>query len=94
VSRPRLLPHLTRFRRRAHDQVAGVLPLERSVRQRGHTAARCRTLRSRAVHRAYRRPVTDLPLAGVKLLWHLQVRHFFCRHAACLDGIGAILPFI
>ena len=33
--------------------------------------------------------VADLPLAGVKLLLHLQVRRFFCRHTACLRRIFA-----
>jgi transposase len=33
--------------------------------------------------------VADLPLAGVKLLLHLQVRRFFCRPTACLRRIFA-----
>jgi len=41
------------------------------------------------VHSTYQRTVADLPLGGVKLLCHLQVRRFFCRQAACLRRIFA-----
>jgi transposase len=88
LSLQRFLPHLTRFRLRAHDQVEGVLHLELSVRPRSAVCPSCRH-RSRAVHRSYRRTVADLPLAGVQLLLHLQVRRFFCRHSACLRRIFA-----
>jgi transposase len=64
------------------------LHLELSVQQRSAVCPSCRH-RSRAVHSAYRRTVADLPLAGVKLLLHLQVRRFFCRYAACVRRIFA-----
>jgi transposase len=88
LSLQRLVPHLTRFRLRAHDQVEGVLHLELGVRQRSAVCPSCRH-RSRAVHSVYWRMVADLPLAGVKLLLHLQVRRFFCRPTACLRRIVA-----
>ena len=82
------MPHLTHFRLRAHDQIAGVLHLELGVRQRFAVCPSCR-YRSRAVHSIYRRTVADLPLAGAKLFLHLQVRRFFCRHATCPQRIFA-----
>jgi transposase len=82
------LPHLTHFRLRAHEQIEGVWHLELSVRQRSAACPSCR-YRSRAVHSVYRRTVADLPLAGAMLVLHLQVRRFFCRHAACPRRIFA-----
>ena len=41
------------------------------------------------MHGAYRRTVADLPLAGVTLVLHLEVRRFFCRHATCPPRIVA-----
>src|SRR5215475_7214538 len=35
------------------------------------------------------RTVADLPLAGAMLVWHLQVRRFFCRRTACSRRIFA-----
>jgi transposase len=88
LSLQRLLPHLTHFRLRAPDQIEGVWHLELSVRQRSAACPSCRS-RSRAVHSVYRRTVADLPLAGATLVLHLQVRRFFCRHAACPRRIFA-----
>src|SRR5207245_1191136 len=39
--------------------------------------------RSTAGHRAYRRTVADLPMAGTQVLLPLQVRRFCCRQLAC-----------
>ena len=59
-----------------------------SSRRRAAVCPSCR-YRSRAVHSVYRRTVADLPLAGATLVLHLQVRRFFCRHAACPRRIFA-----
>jgi hypothetical protein len=88
VSLPMLLPHLTRFRLRARRWMNGMWHVDLSSRRRSAACPSCRH-RSRAVHRAYRRTVADLPLAGAKLFLPLQVRRFFCRHAACPQRIFA-----
>jgi hypothetical protein len=41
------------------------------------------------VDSVYQRTVADMPLAGATLVLHLQVRRFFCRHAACPRRIFA-----
>jgi transposase len=76
------LPHLARFRLRAHRWMHGRWHVDLSSRRRAAACPSCQH-RSRAVHSAYRRTVADLPLAGAALVLHLQVRRFFCRHATC-----------
>jgi hypothetical protein len=49
VSLPVLLPHLTRFRLRAHRWMKGIEPLDLSRRRRSAACPRCQH-RSRAVH--------------------------------------------
>jgi transposase len=41
------------------------------------------------VHSSYRRTIADRPIAGTRVFIHLQVRRFFCRHAACPRRIFA-----
>jgi transposase len=41
------------------------------------------------VHSSYGRTIADVPIAAIRVLIHLQVRRFFCRHAACLRRIFA-----
>jgi transposase len=88
VSLPMLLPHLTRFRLLAHRWIDGILHLNLSLRRRSAVCPSCQH-RSRAVHSSYRRTVADLPLAGVQLILHLQVRRFVCRHTVCPRRIFA-----
>jgi transposase len=82
------LPHLTCFRLLAHHRIDGVWHLDLSARQRSAACPQCRH-RSTAVHSAYRRTVADLPMGRTQVLLHLQVRRFFCRHAACPRRIFA-----
>ena len=88
ASLQRLLPHLARFRLGAHRWMNDVWHVDLSSRRRAAVCPSCR-YRSRAVHSVYRRTVADLPLAGATLVLHLQVRRFFCRHAACPRRICA-----
>jgi transposase len=85
---PKLLPHLARFRLRAHRWTNGMVSVDLSSRRRSAACPSCQH-RSRAVHSVYRRTVADLPVAGAQLLLHLQVRRFFCRHASCPQRIFA-----
>jgi hypothetical protein len=82
------LPHLTHFRLRAHRWMGGILHVDLRSRQRSAACPSCRH-GSRAVHSSYRCTVADLPLAGARLFLHLQLRRFFCRHAACPRRIFA-----
>jgi hypothetical protein len=82
VSRQMFLPHLTCFRLLAHHRIDGVWHLDLSARQRSAACPQCRH-RSTAVHSTYRRTVAHLPMGKTQVLLHLQVRRFFCRHAAC-----------
>jgi transposase len=82
VSLPMLLPPLTCVRLRAHRRMKGMWPLDLSSRRRSAACPSCQH-RSRAVHRAYRRTVADVPLAGAQLFLPLQGRRFFCQHATC-----------
>lgn len=82
MSLHKLLPHLTRLRLIASYRIAGVWHVDLSSRQRSATCPYCHH-RSTAVHRAYRRTVTDLPIAGAQVLLPLQVRRVFCRRTAC-----------
>jgi transposase len=66
----------------------GVWHVDLSSRRRAAVCPSCQQ-RSRAVHSVYRRTVADVPLAGTTLVLHLQVRRFFCRHAACPRRIFA-----
>jgi zinc-finger of transposase IS204/IS1001/IS1096/IS1165 len=84
----KLLPHLTPFRLLAHYWINGVWHLDLRARQRSAACPGCRH-RSTAVHSSYRRTVADVPITGTQVLIHLQVRRFFCRHAACLRCIFA-----
>jgi transposase len=84
----RLLPHLTRLRLLAYHRIAGVWHFDLSSRQRSATCPGCQH-HSTAVHSSYRRTVADLPMAGTQVLWHLQVRRFFCRQVACARRIFA-----
>jgi transposase len=88
TSRPRLLPHLARFRLRAYHWMQGRWHVDLSSRRRAAACPSCQH-RSRARHSAYRRTIVDLPLGGVMLVLHLQVRRFFCRHATCPRRIFA-----
>jgi transposase len=88
VSLPRLLPHLTRCRLRAHRWRNGVWHVDRSSRRRLAACPQCQP-RSSAVHSTYRRTVADLPLAGATRFLHLQVRRFCCRHTTCPQRIFA-----
>ncbi len=82
MARPRLLPHLTRVRRRAHHWSDGIVPRALSHRRRSAVCPSGQP-RARAGHRSYRRTVADVPRAGAQLLVPLQVRRCFCRHAPC-----------
>jgi hypothetical protein len=86
VSLQRLLPHLARFRLRAHRWLNGMWHMDLSSRRRSTVCPNCRH-RSSAVHSLYRRTVADLPLAGATLVLHLQVRRFFCRHTTVHSGL-------
>jgi transposase len=88
VSLRKLLPHLTRFRLLAFQRIGGVWHLDLSAWPRSAACPHCRQ-HSTAVHSVYRRTVADLPIAGTRVLLHLQVRRFFCRHAACPQRIFA-----
>jgi transposase len=88
VSPQKLLPHFARFRLRAQRWMNGVWHVDLNSRRRAAVCPSCQQ-RSRAVHSTYRRTVADLPLAGATLVLHLQVRRFFCRHAACPQRIFA-----
>jgi transposase len=66
----------------------GVWHVDLSSRRCSAVCPNCQH-RSTAVHSTYRRTVADLPLAGATLVLHLQVRRFFCRHAACPRRIFA-----
>ena len=85
---PKLLPHLARFRLRAHRWTNGMVSVDLSSRRRSAACPSCQH-RSRAVHSVYRRTVADLPLAGAKLVLHLHVRRFFCRNTTCPQRIFA-----
>ena len=82
------MPHLARFRLRAHRWVNGRWHVDLSSRRRAAACPDCQHY-SRAVHSTYQRTVADLPLAGATLVLHLQVCRFFCRHAACPRRIFA-----
>jgi transposase len=82
------LPHLTPFRLLAYYWSDGVWHLHLRPRRRSAACPCCRH-RSSAVHSSYRRRIADVPIAGTRVLIHLQVRRFFCRHAACPRRIVA-----
>jgi transposase len=62
--------------------------MDLSSRRRSAACPSCQH-HPRAANSTYRRTVADLPLAGATLILHLQVRRFFCRHAACPQRIFA-----
>jgi hypothetical protein len=76
------LPHLMPFRLLAYAWSDGAWHLHLKARRRSAACPRCQR-RSTAVHSLYRRTIADMPIAGTQVLIHLQVRRFFCRHAAC-----------
>src|SRR5918992_446404 len=82
------LPHLIPFRLLAYAWSDGAWHLDLKARRRSAVCPCCRH-RSTAVHSSYRRTIADGPIAGIRVLIHLQVRRFFCRHAACLRRIFA-----
>ena len=84
----KFLPHLIPFRLLAHVWSDGAWHLDLKARRRSAVCPCCRH-RSTAVHSSYRRTIADGPIAGTRVLIHLQVRRFFCRHAACLRRIFA-----
>ena len=84
----KFLPHLSPFRLLAYYWRDGVWHLDLKARRHSAACPCCRH-RSTAVHSAYRRTVADVPIAGTQGLIHVQVRRFFCRHAACPRRIFA-----
>jgi transposase len=82
------LPHLMPFRLLAYAWSDGAWHLHLKTRRRSAACPRCQR-RSTAVHSLYRRTIADMPIAGTQVLIHLQVRRFFCRHAACPRRIFA-----
>jgi transposase len=84
----KFLPHLTPFRLLAYSWSDGVWHLDLRARRRSAVCPCCRH-RSTAVHSSYGRTIADVPIAGTRVLLHLQGRRFFCRHAACLRRIFA-----
>ena len=84
----KFLPHLTPFRLLAYSWSDGVWHLDLRARRHSAVCPCCRH-RSTAVHSSYRRTIADMPIAGTRVLIHLQVRRFFCRRAACPRRIFA-----
>ncbi len=77
-----LLPHLAGLRVRS----ATLSPAARELDLEPLAAiARCPSChcRSRHVHSRYVRHITDQPIGGRRVLFHLSVRRFRCRSAAC-----------
>jgi len=75
-----LLPHLLGLRVRSATLSAATLDLEPTA-----ATARCPSCRrrSRHVHSRYVRHITDQSIGGRRVLFHLSVRRFRCRTAAC-----------
>ena len=86
----KFLPHLIPFRLLAYIWSDGAWHLDLKARLRSAVCPCCRH-RSTGVHSSYRRTIADGPIAGTRVLIHLHVRRFFCRHAACLRRIFAEL---
>jgi transposase len=84
----KFLPHLAPFCLLACYGGDGIWHLDLKARRRSAVCPCCRH-RSTAVHSSYGRTIADVPIAGTRVLIHLQVRRFFCRHAACLRRIFA-----
>jgi transposase len=84
----KFLPHLIPFRLLGYAWRDGVWHLDLKARRCSAVCPCCRH-RSTAVHSSYRRTLADGPIAGSRVLIHLQVRRFFCRHAACSRRIFA-----
>ncbi len=84
----KFLPHPTPFRLLACYGSEGVWHLDLRARRRS-AGCPCGRHRSTAVHSSYGRTIADVPIAGTRVLIQLQVRRFFCRHAACLRPMFA-----
>ncbi len=78
-----LLPHLAGLRVRQTTLSASMLDLDLEPLA---ATARCPSChrRSRHVHSRYVRHITDQPIGGHRVLFHLHVRRFRCRTATCL----------
>jgi len=77
-----LLPHLAGLRVRHATLSAATLELDLEPLA---ATARCPSChrRSRHVHSRYVRHITDQPIGGRRVLFHLHVRRFRCRTATC-----------
>jgi transposase len=77
-----LLPHLKRLSIQRGTVVEGVIHLV--VRRRGRSARcpRCHR-RSDHLHSRYSRGLADLPIGGLPVIVHLQVRRFRCTNQHC-----------
>jgi transposase len=77
-----LLPHLAGLRVRHATLSAATLELDLEPLA---ATARCPSChrRSRHVHSRYVRHITDQPIGGRRVLFHLSVRRFRCRTATC-----------
>lgn len=77
-----LLPHLAGLRVARAEVFPDELTLELVPRTVTACCPACGT-RSRARHSIYTRKVADQPLAGRRVMLHLQVRRFRCRRPTC-----------
>ncbi len=77
-----LLPHLLGLRVRSATLSPATLELDLEPTAATARCPSCRR-RSRHVHSRYIRHITDQPIGGRRVLFHLSVRRFRCRTATC-----------